>query len=87
MAILTGGREQARLRQVTWIGRVVVIVLVAGDAYRLGRCQNGLRARVTVGARAWGYGVAADQWETCKGVIEISARPVVGVVTVLAGRG
>lgn len=70
-----------------WIRRVVVVVLVARDTGCVGGGQIVVIVLVAVGAGAGRHGVAAHQREAGQRVIEISARPAVGVVTILAGRG
>ena len=84
VAGLACSRKELRLRRVTWIGRVVVVVLMATDA-RQG--QRGVVAvDMAVRAHTRRHHVRTGKGERCVVVIECGVGPDDGVVAEFTGR-
>ena len=83
MAHLAGLCESAS--HVTWIGGVLVIGQVAGNATRIR--QVVVVVDVAVGALPRRHRVQASQRESCRLVVKLSVGPLHGIVALLAGRG
>ena len=83
MAVLTGRREELRLRLVTRIRRVVVIGLMAADALRGQRSVIAIHMAIDTLARR--HGVRASQGEGCVVMVERRICPRRGVVAEFAG--
>ena len=81
MAQLASGWE-ARVRHRTV--RIIEIGLVTRNAQRA--VQFVVIVDVTICASPWRNRMGARQWETRAGMIELSIRPLHGVMTLLAGR-
>lgn len=85
VAGLARGREELRLRRVSWIRRVVVISLVATDASR--RQRGVVVIDVTIAALAWRDRVRSRQRECSVVVVEGGVGPDNRVMANLARGG
>lgn len=83
VAGLACGRKELRLRRVTWIGRVVVIVLMATDARQGQGCVVAVDMAIRAHTRR--HHVRAGKRERSVVVIERGVGPDDGVVAEFAG--
>ena len=70
---LTCCREELRLRRMAWIGRIVVVVLMATDTRQWQR--RVVIVDMAVRALTRRHGVPSRQWETGAAVVEDGIRP------------